>query len=336
MARELVVVGASAGGVEALREVVGSLPEDLPAAVLVVLHVAPDAHSVLPSILRRAGRLPVEHAADGQRIQPGHVYVAPPNYHLVVRDGLLALGSGPRENGHRPAIDPLFRSAARWYGPGVMGVVLSGTLDDGAAGVAAIAARGGRVIVQDPGEALYDGMPKAAMAAVPPDAVVAASKIGAYVDEWAREATGDPPPVDRDLRLETDMPQLVESAMVDPDRPGVPAGISCPDCNGAMFEIDYDVLRFRCRVGHAWSPESLFAKQLEEAEAALWIAVRSLEEKAALHRRLAETAAENGQEVAIGLHEQKAEEAARTASTIRRLVTLPYEQEDSTTSSVTY
>jgi two-component system chemotaxis response regulator CheB len=323
MGRELVVVGASAGGVEALRDVVAGLPPDLPAAVLVVLHVAPHARSALPLILRRVATLPVDHAVDGEEIRPGQIYVAPPNRHLVVRDGRLLLGQGPRENGHRPAVDPLFRSASRWYGPGVIGVILSGTLDDGAAGLATIAARGGRVIVHDPDEALYDGMPTAAIRAVQPDAVVSSKKIGAYIAEWCREETAAAPPVDRELQLETDVAELDESALSDPVRPGTPAGVSCPDCSGAMFEIDTDTLRFRCRVGHAWSPEALFVEQAEEAEGALWVAVRSLEEKAALHRRLAQAARSRGQESVNQRQLQKADEAGGTARTIRQLLTLP-------------
>jgi two-component system chemotaxis response regulator CheB len=327
MGRELVVVGASAGGVESLRELVASLPADLPAAVLVVLHVAPDARSALPLILRRAGQLPVRHASHGEEIRAGHVYVAPPNHHLVVRDGILVLGLGPRENGHRPAVDPLFRSAARWYGPGVIGVILSGTLDDGAAGIATIASRGGRVLIQDPDDALYDGMPKAAIAAVEPDAIAPAAKMGPYIAEWTAECTGAPAPVDRELQMETEVAELDQAALADPDRPGEPAGMSCPDCYGAMFVIDHVMIRFRCRVGHAWSPESLFAEQAETAEAALWTAVRSLEEKAALHRRLAKSARERSSVVAEGAHLEKAEEAATSAATIRQLVTLPMAME---------
>jgi two-component system chemotaxis response regulator CheB len=328
MSREIVVVGASAGGVEAIREVVAGLPLDLPAAVLVVLHVSPDARSALPGILGRATPMPVGHAVHDEPIRPGRVYVAPPNRHLVVRDGRIVLGLGPRENGHRPAVDPLFRSASRWYGPGVIGVILSGSLDDGAAGAAVVAARGGRVIVHDPSDAAYDGMPRAAIRAVHPDAVVPAAKMAAYISEWTREETPPPPPVDRDLELETDVAELDDAALSDPERPGVPAPVTCPDCDGPMFEIHTDVLRFRCRVGHAWSPESLFAEQAEEAEGALWVAVRSLEEKAELHRRLARSANNRGHAPIGRRHERKANEAAETARTIRQLVTLPIAQQE--------
>src|SRR5205085_9490841 len=233
MGRDVVVVGASAGGVEALRDLVGGLPADLPAAVLVVLHLAPTSRSALPVILRRASDLPVQHAEHGEPLKPGKIYVAQPDYHLLVRDGMIVLGRGPRENGHRPAIDPLFRSAARWHGPAVSAVILSGTLDDGAAGVATVATRGGRVLVQDPAEALYDGMPRAALRAVEPDEVSTAAAMGPCIAAWAREELPGPmPPVDRDLAVETDVAELDDKALSDPIRLAVSAGLRCPDCNG--------------------------------------------------------------------------------------------------------
>jgi two-component system chemotaxis response regulator CheB len=235
----------------------------------------------------------------------------------------MVLGLGPRENGLRPAIDPLFRSASRWYGAGVVGVILSGTLDDGAAGVATIAARGGRVIVHDPEEAAYDGMPRAAIRAVHPDAVVPAAKMAAYISEWTREETPPSPPVDRDLAMETDVAELDEAALSDPDRPGTPAAITCPDCNGPLFEISNDVMRFRCRVGHAWSPDSLVAEQVEQAEGALWVAMRSLEERAELHRRLGRAADQRSHDAVSRRHQRKAREAAEAAQTIRQMVRLP-------------
>jgi two-component system chemotaxis response regulator CheB len=288
--------------------------------VLVVLHIAPSSPSALPAILRRTSRLPAEHAFDGARLEPGRVYVAPPDRHMVVRDGYVTLPRGPKENGHRPAVDPLFRSAARWYGPAVIGVVLSGTLDDGAAGLAAIKARGGRALVQDPDDALYDGMPLAALRAVVPDAVVPLAEMAALLVAWANE---DPPsagPVDEELQIETDVAELEETAHAEQDRPGSPAGFSCPDCGGAMFEIDSDTLRFRCRVGHAWSPASLMVEQVEGAEAALWTAIRHLEERAALHRRLASEAKARNHERATNIQEERAQESTRSAGVLRQLI----------------
>jgi two-component system, chemotaxis family, protein-glutamate methylesterase/glutaminase len=169
---DVVVVGASAGGVEALSALARALPADFGAPILVVLHVPAMGTSVLPAILSRAGLLPAAHARDGDTVDAGHIYVAPPDCHLLIQGRSLELTRGPRENGHRPAIDPLFRSAAASYDGRVAGVVLSGTLDDGAAGLFAIKQAGGTTLVQDPAEALYHAMPAAAIAYVQPDYVL--------------------------------------------------------------------------------------------------------------------------------------------------------------------
>jgi two-component system, chemotaxis family, protein-glutamate methylesterase/glutaminase len=188
--RYLIVVGASAGGVQALCELVAGLPPDLPAAVLVVLHVAPHGHSALPAILARSGRLPACHPADGEAIRPGRIYVAPPDLHLMVEDGHLQLSRQASENGHRPAVDILFRTAARAYGPRVVGVVLTGNLDDGTAGLATIKRCGGRAVVQDPREADYPGMPESAIANVAVDHVLPLGEMAAVLQQLVHEAPG--------------------------------------------------------------------------------------------------------------------------------------------------
>jgi two-component system chemotaxis response regulator CheB len=177
------VVGASAGGVEALRDLVAQLPGDYPGALLVVLHVAPMGTSVLPQILSRAGELAATHAEDGEEIKAGHIYVAPPDKHLLVASGRLSLDGGPQIDGYRPAIDPLFRAAADAWGKDAVGVVLSGVLDDGTAGLLAIKEHGGKAFVQDPVDALYDGMPRSALACVKPDLIGSASAIGQAIAE---------------------------------------------------------------------------------------------------------------------------------------------------------
>src|SRR4051794_32107662 len=191
--RSLIVIGASAGGVEALTAIVGAFPDDLPAAVAVVLHVAPSGRSVLADILGRAGTLPADVATDGAELRQGHIFVAPPDRHLLIDDGRLALRHGPRENGHRPAIDPLFSSAAAAYGRDAIGVILTGNLDDGAIGLAAIKSRGGVAVVQDPDDAVYPGMPSHALERVDADHVVEVARIGPLlVDLVTQPPRGEP------------------------------------------------------------------------------------------------------------------------------------------------
>jgi two-component system chemotaxis response regulator CheB len=322
--RDLVVVGASAGGVETLRELMHHLPADLPATVLVVLHMPTTAFSALPSILSRVGRMTVCNAEDGAPLNRGDVLVAPPDRHLVVRGDQVRLGRGPKENGHRPAIDPLFRSAARWRGSRVVGVVLSGTLDDGAAGLWTIAERGGAAVVQDPAHALYDGMPRAALRAVPTAHVASGEELAKLLVELcSEELDAVVPPVAHDLEVESEIPEMDEAAFVDTDRPGRPAAMTCPDCNGAMFELEEgSLVRFRCRVGHAWSAESLLVEQVESAETALWAAIRALEEKAALHRRMAGDAIP-AHSVSAEYHDDRAGEAERSAAVLRDMLRTP-------------
>ncbi|MFG1996213.1 chemotaxis protein CheB [Actinoplanes sp. NPDC048988] len=314
--RDVVAVGASAGGVEALRSLVAGLPPDYPGVLLIVLHVARSAPSALPAILDRSGPLPAGAAADGEALRPGHIYVASSDHHLLLLDGRLRLTRGPAENGHRPAIDPLFRSVARAAGPRAAGVVLSGWRDDGASGLATIAAQGGATIVQDPEDALCPWMPRAALTRVTPDHVLPAAKMGALLSGMAdMDLPQSHPPNDRMLEFEV--------AITDPrstlttDTIAEPAGYGCPSCGGSLFQIESDPMpRFRCRVGHAWSPESLLDEQALALESALWIALRALEEKSALSRRMA-----GGRHSGTGVRlESLADDAEAAAATIRKLI----------------
>ena len=287
----LVVVGASAGGVEALQQLIGALPSDLAAAVLVVLHVPPTGMSVLPQILSRAGALPVEHAQDGQPLQAAHVLVAPPDHHLRVRDGHVQLDRGPRENAHRPAVDPLFRTAARAYGMDVVGVILSGARDDGTLGLAAIKQAGGTTIVQDPEEALYTGMPTSAIARVEPDHVLSVRAIAALIADLGPNDGGDRggnPGKGGDVEPH-DTPQPELSRPGNPGHDEVVSGYTCPECNGTLWEVrEGNLVKLRCRVGHSYTEATYAAAKSEALEAALWTALQTLQEKADFARRLAE------------------------------------------------
>jgi two-component system chemotaxis response regulator CheB len=290
--RDVVVVGASAGGVEALIRLVPALPPEFPAALFVVLHLSSTGISVLPDILDRRGSLPATVPRDGEQIDRGHVYVAPPDRHLILGGSRVQLSAGPRENGHRPAIDPLFRSAARTYGPRVIAVVLSGTLDDGAAGARLVKERGGAVLVQSPEDALYPAMPQHAAAVTDVDGILPAAEIAARIAELVEE------PLDSHWEAGAEARDSAEQAAVaaaSGATNGEPAELSCPECGGPLWEKgEGQFVHFACRVGHVYSPESLIAEQGTSLERALWSATRGLYERADLYRRLARRAEGKG------------------------------------------
>jgi two-component system chemotaxis response regulator CheB len=274
---------------------------------------------MLPLVLGRATALPVRQAEHGSALRPGHVYVAPPNRHLIVEPGRLRLFEGPRENASRPAIDPLFRSAARAYGERVVGVVLSGVLDDGAAGLAIIKSRGGVALVQDPKEARFPGMPESAMRQVEVDGVLPVRDIAARLTHLAGHGK---PEVRRggqesmESPLMSDAPDL-DQAVQNPT-PSAPSGLTCPECGGALWErIEGGVLRYRCHVGHALSIESMLVEQGEALEGALWTAVRALEERAALFRRVTKSSTASGLPARSA---EQADELEQQAGLIRELL----------------
>jgi two-component system chemotaxis response regulator CheB len=285
----VVAVGASAGGVEALKNFAGSLPADLPFAVLVVLHMPPNAPSVLAKILDRSGPLPAVAAADGAELTAGRIYTSVPDRHLLVADHHVVLSEGPTENSHRPAINALFRSVALTFGPRAIGLVLSGVLDDGVLGAGAIRSRGGTTIAQLPEDALFPTMPKNALDAGVIDHKVSAAGAGELLARLAdRQNTEPDMEPDRAMELENRIAMGRRFATsVDPEVLGPPSGYTCPDCNGSLMTLSEK--SFRCHVGHAWSSESLLTARDDEIEGALWIALRSLQEKAKLSRKLAKT-----------------------------------------------
>ncbi len=324
---DIVVIGASAGGVEALSQLARRLPADFPGAIFVVLHVPAHSPSLLPRIIERNGKLPARHASDGEAIEPGRISIAPPDQHLLLEDGRARLIRGPRENGHRPAVDPLFRTAALAFGPRVVGVVLSGNLDDGTAGLAAIKQRGGVTVVQDPEAAPYPGMPRSAIESGAVDHILPLAGIAELLDRLAREPIGNPadPPMPVDMESEGRIAAFDLAAIEDEGRPGQPSGFSCPDCGGTLWELhDGELLRFRCRVGHAWTANGLVAEQTRGIETALWTALRALEERAALCRRVAERMSERGLETSAARFRQQAVDSHVQADVLRQaLVSVP-------------
>jgi two-component system chemotaxis response regulator CheB len=316
---DVVVIGASSGGVEALSKVVGSLPENLAAAVFVALHVNPDAPSYLPAILNRAGRLPAAHAVDQEPIRRGRVYVAPPGMQTYVHRGRIAVRRGPVENLHRPAIDPLFRTAAHHYGPRVIGIVLSGALDDGAAGVLAVKRAGGVAIVQDPHDAAFPSMPMRALERVDADFCVPVEQVGGLVVELVASGVDDSVPAEVPLETVDEAPSP-EAARASEEL-GPAAGITCPDCSGALWEIrEGTSLRYRCRVGQAYSEEAIARAQEASVDRAMWTALRAVEERVALLEKLAEQAARRGQTGVAGVFRERAVGVAQDAETIHNLI----------------
>jgi two-component system chemotaxis response regulator CheB len=273
-ARDIIVVGASAGGVEALGKLVSALPPDLDAAVFVTLHMPAWGTTNLPAILSRAGPLPAELAWDNAPIVHGRILIAPPDHHLLVARGHVHLDTGPKENRNRPAINALFRSAALAYGPPVIGIVLSGTLDDGTVGLWEIQRRGGIAIVQDPGEALFPDMPQNALSNLRVDYTLPLSEISGILTHWSAPPLESAGPEER---MDMMSPQLTN--------------LTCPECRGPLEEFRHGLLaEYKCRTGHRYSSDTMLSAHADTEERTLWSGVVALEEGADIAERLANTA----------------------------------------------
>lgn len=312
-----VFVGASAGGVETIAELLSYLPVGFPAPVLVVLHITARGKDLLASILDRAGPLPAVTAVEGQTIKPGVVYVAPRDRHVLVHEGVIALSDGPAEHGVRPAIDPLFRSAARGYGPGAVGVVLSGMLDDGTSGLGEIRRAGGRALVQDPAEALYPQMPTSAIAHVDVNWVLPIDQIAAKLKELA----GSPPTVSAPS-AGSPSEGLVRPAEERHPVEGMRTDLTCPRCGSSLWETsDQGEMSYRCGAGHGYSAATLLTSQGEGLEDAIWQPIRLLHQRGALQRRLGELAERQGRDGSARYFFEQSRAALARAEELRRLVT---------------
>lgn len=319
----IIVIGASAGGVEALTQLVAGLPPDLPAALLIVIHVPAQAKSILPHILTRCGPLHAAHATDNEPIVHGRIYVAPPDHHLLVKRGYIRLVQGPKENSVRPAVDPLFRTAAKAYSSRVVGVVLSGTLDDGTAGLIDVKRQGGVAVVQNPDDALFSGMPKSAIENVDVDHILPVSAIAPILVHLAHkpvtEEGANTMPSDSEMEIEPDIVELDGAGIRSRGALGTTSAFTCPDCGGNLFQLhERNLLQYRCRVGHAFSGATLLAGQSEAQEEALWAAIRSLEERAELLLQLAKSARSSNRNRSAQRFEAQVQEIQQRADLIRQ------------------
>jgi two-component system chemotaxis response regulator CheB len=324
--KDIIVIGGSAGAVEALMVLTEALPRELAAAVFVVVHIPPSSPGRLPEILQRHSALQIAWAEHGEPIERGRVYVAPPDVHLIVDPGRVRLTRGPRENHSRPAIDPLFRSAALAYGPRVIGVVLSGRLDDGTAGLWAVEERGGIAVVQDPDDAAHPDMPRNALAYTAADHVVPVREMGALLARLVAESAATAArPVSPTLELEVKIAMEANALQEGLLTLGPATPYTCPECHGVLVRVGQGgIPRFRCHTGHAFALDSLLASTTESVEETLWSALRAIEETVLLLREAAwrEHGSSTGAHDArlASRFEQKACEAEARAALIRQAV----------------
>jgi two-component system chemotaxis response regulator CheB len=321
--KDIVVIGASAGGMDALEHLVSGLPAGLPAAVFVVWHLSPGIKSVLPSVLSRAGPLPASNPEDGDPIVPGRIYVAPADHHMLVERGYVRVTRGPKENRFRPAVDPLFRSAAYIYGPRVIGVVLSGALDDGTAGLWTVKLRGGTAIVQEPSDAFHRSMPLNALENVAVDHKLPATAIGELLGTLTRQEAGRDPQLpeqerrkmEHEVRIAAEKDALDEHIM----NYGELSPFTCPECHGVLTLLqDGSIVRFRCHTGHAFSEDTLLNAVSEQVEERLWDAIRVLDETVMMLNVLGERFASAGNTKAAQQCLDKAREAHERSKPLRQ------------------
>ena len=320
--RDIIVIGASSGGIEALRVLVGDLPKDFAASIFIVVHMGPGSPGILHQILNRAGNVKAIDPSDGQEIQPGRIYVAPPDRHLILEPGKICLSRGPKENRFRPAVDPLFRSAAQVYGPRVIGVILSGGLDDGTAGLWAIKKLGGTTVIQDPDDALFPSMPANALRYVSVDYSVPIRDLGTLLmrlteidadEKWRYDV---PEHLDIEVRIAKQDPALD----LDVRQIWEKSSYTCPECHGVLLQLtEAGRERFRCHTGHAFSTDGLLASLTESIEEALWNAIRNVEESVLLMRHLARHLKDLDPPAAKEFL-NKAEEAQRRSELVRQAV----------------
>ena len=293
--RDILAIGTSAGGVDALRFLASEFPRDFPASVLIVIHLSSHFESALDAILTQSGPLPACFAADGMALKPGQIFIGPPDCHLIADGDELRLGHGPRENNARPAIDPLFRSVALCCGARAIGAVLTGTLGDGASGLHTLHDHGGLTVVQDPRDAAFSGMPEAALTKFEPDYVASLVGMPKLFQQLVRQPVGAEVKPRPDIKYEVDVAKGARGRMSEMDRIGERSLLACPDCHGVMWEIrEGELSRYRCHVGHAYTAELMSLALDENLNRALGSALRALNERIALAQSLQRQAERSG------------------------------------------
>lgn len=321
----LIVIGASAGGLEVIKKLVKELPKNLGAAVLIVWHMSPDVRGILPYILNRQGTLEATNAYDGEEIQINRIYVATPDHHLVVEGDKMRVTKGPKENRFRPAVDPLFRSAAYYYGEHVIGVILSGALDDGTAGLWTVKECGGIALVQDPLEAEVPSMPRNALLHVDVDYTVPVAEMPRLLIQLVKDRAVSMPVTN----MENDNKTNIE-VQIAADESGLNTGVmtlgelvpfTCPECHGVLTAIaEGTVKRYRCHTGHAFSMDTLLTAMTEYIEETLWTAIRSIKETTMLMNNVGDHFAEHNNPKLAALYFKKAKEAEQRAKVVRDVV----------------
>jgi two-component system chemotaxis response regulator CheB len=322
--RNIIVIGASAGGFDALKTLVRGFPSGFQAAIFIVWHISPDVTGILPQVLSRSGVLPAKNAEDLEAIKPGQIYVAPPDHHLLIEDSHVRITRGPKENRFRPAVDPLFRSAAHTYGARVIGVILSGALDDGTSGLWTVKHRGGIAVVQDPLDAEIPSMPRNALREVGVDHVVPVSEMAALLVRLSREKL----PAGLEIEMNVDKQTEFEIRTAAEDKTtfdilkfGDPTSLTCPECHGVLFTLrDGARTRYRCHTGHAFSTDSLLSSVTDSIEETLWNAIRCIDESVMLLKHMGDHYVQSGQPDLAAVYFKKALEAGAHGETVRQAV----------------
>jgi two-component system chemotaxis response regulator CheB len=329
--RNIVVIGASAGGFDAIKKLIAQLPEDFHASVFIVWHMSADVRGILPQMLNRVSKLHAAHAVNMEAVKPGRIYVAPPDHHMLLDHGMVRITKGPKENRFRPAIDPLFRSAAFHYGNRVIGIILSGALDDGVAGLWMIKQYGGLAIVQDPSEAEVPSMPLHALESVNVDYVATVDNMTPLLSKLVAE----PVPEGNGKRKEQEERTQLEIGVAMEEEPGFRiqqfgelTPYTCPECHGVLLALkEGNHVRFRCHTGHAFSSDSLLSAITESIEESLWNTVRSIQESVMLLNHMGDHFAENNHPKLAAMYFQKAKDAENRVRIVRS-ATLNHERLD--------